>query len=349
MKKKYLIFLTLFLTLLLVATFILKESFNIKVEGGPKEKLAQNALEIVLETIPFAENENFRLLIPNFNYTDKQEDIHVLQFRKENSQETYNIMIDVGFTDQANEKLISWLKSRGISHIDEIFITHPHQDHYGGLWTLINFKFPIKKIWMNIPDKEICDREIPWGCNYKEIQELITAINVLGIEVKSLILNSVNSPKTLYQDRFNKLELIYTSSSINPDLGPMDINDLSMIMRLTTSSLSYLFTGDLNKPLSEYLALNEQNLRADVLKAPHHGTESVAVNEFLDKVDANYAIVPSPQKLWCSDRSKRYRDYFAAHKIKTYISGFHGDITVHHFNNQKTVFDIQNPNPAICK
>ncbi|BDT76530.1 hypothetical protein PKF023_03330 [Polynucleobacter yangtzensis] len=299
--------------------------------------------------ITYAHQENFRLLIPNFNYTDKQEDIHVLQFRKGNSQESYNVMIDAAFTDQANEKLISWLKSRGISQIDEIFITHPHQDHYGGLWALINNNFPVKKIWMNIPNKEICDKEIPWGCNYKEIVDLTNLIKSKGIILESLILEDVNQKKILFQDAHNKLELLYASSPINPSLGPMDINDLSMIMKLTTNGFSYLFTGDLNKPLSEYLALNELDLSSDFLKAPHHGTEGVATNEFLDKVGASYAIVPSPQKLWCSDRSKRYREYFSDHKTKTFISGFHGDIIIHHFENHKPIFDVQNPNPSICK
>jgi competence protein ComEC len=258
-------------------------------------------------------------------------------------------MIDVAFTDQANEKLIPWLKSKGVSQIDEIFITHPHEDHYGGLWALVNSDFPVKKIWMNIPNKEICDKEIPWGCNYKEIQELIAAIKGKGINVSPLILNDVNKSKILHQDTNSKLELLYTSSPINPVLGPMDINDLSMIMKLQTNGISYLFTGDLNTQLSNYLAENEENLKVDIFKVPHHGTESVASNEFLDKVQPAIAIVPSPQDLWCSKRSDRYREYFKSKQVQTYVMGFAGDITIHHFDNAPLVFDVQHPNAKVCQ
>lgn len=334
----------------MAAILAIKETFSNLRSSKSIATTPKSDLQVVsTPPAPYANHENFRLLVPNFNYTDKQADIHVLQFRKGNSQESYNVMIDAAFTDQANEKLIPWLKSRGISQIDEIFITHPHQDHYGGLWTLINNNFPVKKIWMNIPNKEICDKEIPWGCDFKEIVSLTNLIKSKDIVLDSLILDDVNQKKTLFQDNNSKLELLYASSPINPLLGPMDINDLSMIMKLTTNGFSYLFTGDLNKPLSEYLATNELDLKSNLLKAPHHGTEGVATNEFLDKVGASYAIVPSPQKLWCSDRSKRYREYFSNQKTKTFISGFHGDIIIHHFENHKPIFDVQNPNPLICK
>ena len=310
---------------------------------------ASNDLASSTSPFPYQPHENFRLLIPNFNYTNKQEDIHLLQFRNGLTQDSHNVMIDVAYTDQAKEKLIPWLKAKGVTQVDEIFITHPHVDHYGGLWTLLGSNIRIKKIWMNIPNKEICDKEIPWGCDYKEIMALMAAVKKKNIPVEPLLLDSVNQPKLLFQNENNSLELLYTSSPINPVLGPMDINDLSMIMKLTTNGTSYLFTGDLNAPLSKYLAANELNLKSDVLKAPHHGTEGVATNEFLDKVSPSVAFVPSPEWLWCSDRSKRYREYFNSHNIKAYISGIHGDLEIRHFDNAPYSLSVQLPDAIVCK
>jgi hypothetical protein len=202
---------------------------------------------------------------------------------------------------------------------------------------------------MNTPNKEICDKEIPWGCNYKEIQELIAAVKAKGIDIRPLILIDVNKPKTLYQDKYNKLQLLYTSSPINPELGPVDINDLSMIMKLTSNDITYLFTGDLNVQLSNYLATNEEGLKADILKVPHHGTESVASNDFLNKVNPAIAIVPSPKDLWCSKRSSRYREYFKNRDIKTYVMGFSGDMIIHHFDNAPIIIDVEHPDASPCK
>jgi len=299
--------------------------------------------------LSYKENENFRLLIPNFNYTAKQEDIHLLQFRKDNTQESYNIMIDVAFYDQAKERLLPWLKTQGVNRIDEIYITHPHQDHYGGLWTLLNSNIYIGKIWMNMPNKDICDKEIPWGCDYKELIRLTNAIKKKGITLLPLILETTNTPKPIFQNQNNLLELLYASPPINQTLGPMDINDLSMIMKLTTNGTSYLFTGDLNVPLSRMLAINENNLRSNVFKAAHHGTDGNATNEFIDKVQPEYALVPSPKNLWCSERSKRYRDYFSSHQIKTFVSGFHGDLVITHSSNGAMDIQAEYPNAEVCK
>jgi competence protein ComEC len=89
-----------------------------------------------------------------------------------------------------------------------------------------------------------------------------------------------------------------------------------------------LFTGDLNLSLGAYLATSDFDLRADILKVPHHGTEGVAPNEFFSRVGAKVALVPSPHALWLSLRSKRVRDFFETAKVPVYVSGIHGNVTV---------------------
>jgi competence protein ComEC len=42
------------------------------------------------------------------------------------------VLIDTGDVP-AREKLVTYLKSQGISAIDKVVITHPHADHLGGM------------------------------------------------------------------------------------------------------------------------------------------------------------------------------------------------------------------------
>ena len=90
----------------------------------------------------------------------------------------------------------------------------------------------------------------------------------------------------------------------------------------------FLLTGDLNKKLGRYLATLDTNISADILKAPHHGTEGFAPNSFFEKVNPKVLVVPSPKHLWFEKRSKRTRDLAIKHKYKTYVSGYNGHITV---------------------
>ncbi|MCB1159866.1 MAG: hypothetical protein KDK45_20370, partial [Leptospiraceae bacterium] len=155
------------------------------------------------------------------------------------------------------------------------------------------------------------------------------------------------NPKVLYQDEFNKLELLFASPPVNPQAGNVDINDLSMIMKLKTNKTTYLFTGDLNSSLSEYLK-SEPAFQADIFKVSHHGTEGTASNNFFDRVNAKVGIVPGPKHLWCAERSVRIRDYFKSKKTKMYISGFHGDILIRHFRDKEYKISTEISPEEIC-
>jgi competence protein ComEC len=101
-----------------------------------------------------------------------------------------------------------------------------------------------------------------------------------------------------------------------------------MLVRLRHGSIKALFTGDLNTRLGEWLATSKFDLKADLLKVPHHGTDGLAPNSFFDRVAPKAALVPSPQELWYSLRSKRAREYFKGNDIPTYVSGIDGTVKV---------------------
>lgn len=296
---------------------------------------------------PWKDNENFRYLSPNLNYTGQQEDIHILQFWNDRAKRKYNILIDAGWIDQARDKLLDYLAVNEIYHIDEIYISHPHKDHYSGLYELVQFGIPIRKVWMNMPHKEYCDREIPWGCDYPDLVRLLKLLNDKKIAYEEITHTNPDDPKVLYQDEHNRLSMLFASPANNPQEGNVDINDLSMLLKLETNGTTYLFTGDLNNSLSNYLKDNPA-FQADILKVPHHGTEGVASNEFFERVGAKVGIVPSPQHLWCSERSSRIHNYFLEKKTEMYISGFHGDITIRHFEDGSYKIKTEHSPEEVC-
>jgi competence protein ComEC len=140
------------------------------------------------------------------------------------------------------------------------------------------------------------------------------------------------------------LDVVCLYDGINTPIGETDMNDTSIIVRFTHGKTRALFTGDLNLALGTYLATSDFDLKADILKVPHHGTEGVAPNEFFKRVGARVALVPSPTELWFSLRSKRVRDYFKDAGVPAYVSGMHGDVTV---NFTGTDFTVVTQRPGI--
>ena len=77
------------------------------------------------------------------------------------------ILIDGGEYNQGKNHLIPLLKRDNIDTFDEILITHPHYDHYGGVIAILeDNSFKVKKLYMNMPTQEQMKKEW-WGGNTK--------------------------------------------------------------------------------------------------------------------------------------------------------------------------------------
>lgn len=263
-----------------------------------------------------AAEEPVRWTMVNVNNTDLQADAHLLEFGSGKKA-----LIDAGRED---DRLAQFLAKKGIGTLDWVFISHPHKDHYGGLPFLTKAGIQLKEVRFNLPDRQSCDTEIPWGCDYGHVEKTLAALRSLGTPVNPLSAGDSWS----FPEQNASLEVLYAFKEGQSPIGRLDINDTSVLMRLTVGKTKVLFTGDLNLPLGEYLAKNAANLGADILKVPHHGTAALAPNAFFDAVSPSLAMVPSPQHLWVSPRSKQAREYFKSKKIPALVSGFAGHVEI---------------------
>lgn len=281
----------------------------------------------------------------NVNHTDKQGDAHLLTFYGQpNPQSPHQapahsqVLIDTG--DQG-DWIVPQLKRLGVQRLDTVLISHPHHDHYGGLTDIVRSGIQVGEVYLSVPDREICDKEIPWGCASEEIANLVEFLKTQNIPIRQAQAGEVLFPKPGTDSSMaqlgthTELKVLFSYDGVNTPIGKTDINDMSTLVLLKAGTTKALFTGDLNIPLGKYLAeqalqsSDHLNLRADILKVPHHGTEGTAPNEFFDAVHPKIALIPSPLTLWKSDRSSRIRNYFEQEKgIETWVNGRDGTILV---------------------
>ncbi|MEY4910588.1 MAG: hypothetical protein RL761_251, partial [Pseudomonadota bacterium] len=254
----------------------------------------------------------------NVNYSPQQGDAHLIQTSKGK-----NILIDTGHLDPARKVLVPFLQSKGVKKIDTVFVTHPHKDHYHGLLAILESGIPINEVYFNMPNRQVCDEEKPWGCDYEELLSFQTMLNnnkVKLLEAKSGMVFDLGWASSL--------KILYAFDGVNTPVGRTDINDMSYIMLLKHGFNTALFTGDLNAKLGEYLAKEGKDLKADILKLPHHGTEGAAPDAFFAAAAPKDVLVPSPSLLWCSPRSARMKNWVESRKIPTYVNGFSGNVVV---------------------
>ena len=257
----------------------------------------------------------------NVNATELQGDANLIQ--TPNSV----IMIDGGYYGEAEKHVIPYVTALGIKVIDHFFVSHPHRDHYEGLIALLDAGITVSNLHIRIPPKHICDREIPWGCNMKDIRSFLQKAIDHGI--------SIHHPEAgfLYQVTPNStIEILHAQDDDLPT-GTIDVNDLSLIMKWSINDTTVLFTGDLNDKVGTVLS-SDPRMRSDFLKMPHHGATGIAPNEFFDQVDPGYVLVPGPKWIWCGERGAQARDWVEQKQLPVWINGIDGNIKVDFFDDR---------------
>ena len=277
----------------------------------------------------FAEGETVvpetRWTMINVSPANAQADCHLIEF-----SDGRNVLIDIADGADAPGRAIGYLQARKITKIDLVVISHFHKDHYGRLPDLIAAGIQIGRVACNMPapNATLTDAEMPWGFDRKHAESVLGLLREKNIPYFTPKAGERLIEVALPNGGSATLDVVCLFDGANTPIGKTDTNDTSIIVRLSHGATRALFTGDLNRPMGGFLAKSDFDLQADLLKAPHHGTESCAPNEFFARVNPKAVLVPSPKTLWLSPRSKRIRDYFAAQKIPTYVSGINGNVTV---------------------
>ena len=161
--------------------------------------------------------------------------------------------------------LVKYFQSLGIKEFKYIVGTHPHEDHIGGLDDVIK-NFTIDNIY--IPDAMTTT---------KTFEDLLDSIDEKNLTYK---VPKINSTFPLGNA---KLKVIYTGTDTS------DLNNTSIVLKLTYQDISILLTGDATSK-TEKKILNK-DINSTVLKVGHHGSKYSSTESFLKKVNPKYAII----------------------------------------------------------
>lgn len=278
-----------------------------------------------------------------------QQDMYLLEFRSPQQEKPVRLLVDVGDEPGMRDHGLPYLKRLGVGHLDRVYITHPHKDHYGGLALLLDSGVTIGQLVMNRPLKAKCDTERPWGCDWDHIEQTLELARARGVPHVELFVDDPQQPAVLWTLEGVDLSLVFAPRPEHPVMGRVDINDMTMVMRLQVSGVVHWFTGDVNVAAGDFLLLElGQKLKGDVLKVPHHGAESTVTNAFLEAVAPQRSWVPSPANLWCSQRSQRLRDWLEGQGVQNHVMGVQGDVWVRYFSDREPLWLSDRPATQTC-
>ncbi len=163
--------------------------------------------------------------------------------------------------------LLPLLKSKKINKIDKLILTHSDVDHMGAAQELLG-RVMIKEILIS-----------PNSWEKKMMADLVTEAQSLGISVKQ------EKAGSSWQNKSGEFHFLY------PFDDEYEGNNDSLVLYGVFGGLSWIFTGDLEKEGEEEFIKRYGDLRADVLKVGHHGSNSSTTSDFLALLQPKYSII----------------------------------------------------------
>lgn len=182
------------------------------------------------------------------------------------SKNNEHVLIDAG-NNEDGPLLVEYFKELGIKKFKYIIGTHAHEDHIGGIDNIIN-NFELGHYYM--PDVVTTT---------KTFEDVLDA---LLIKEKAFETPNIGDKFKLSDTEF---EVLYLGNDKS------DLNNTSIVLKLTYKNTSYLFMGDATSTVERILINEGKDLDSDVLKVGHHGSQYSSTAAFLKQVTPSYAVI----------------------------------------------------------
>lgn len=181
-----------------------------------------------------------------------------------------NMLIDSG-PKGSEYKVTSYLKSHGVSVLDYVIITHPHEDHIGGM----------KMVFDNFKVNTIILPKISNLTATNTYKDLIQAIITKKIRtIEPQLGNSINLSAKVICD------ILAPNSSYYDDL-----NNYSVVLKVTYKNCKFLFMGDAQRESENEILSQCFDVHCNVIKIGHHGSKTSSSTNFLKEASPNIAII----------------------------------------------------------
>ena len=181
-----------------------------------------------------------------------------------------SVLIDSGeYT--AEGTVVSYLNSLEIERLDYVVMSHPHSDHMGSMYYVLD-KFDVGTVIM----ADMKESVIPATSSFRKLIDVIERKNI-GVMYAE--------PGESIEVCGGRLEIIAPVKEYD------DLNNCSVVVRFVHGDNSFIFCGDICKDAERDILDSGAELNADVIKVAHHGSTSSSLKVFMQAVSPSYAVI----------------------------------------------------------
>jgi len=220
------------------------------------------------------------------------------------------ILIDGG-DKGSGDVLRAYFADNSVSKLDAAIVSHYHSDHAEGIYELLD-EFPIEVLYM--PDVK----------NKPELHDdLKERASENGVEIEY-----IDAGDTIQLDDGTVFNVLFPDANLYTN-DDENINNDSLIIKLSYGDIDFLFTGDLESDAEKLLAKRYgAELDSEVLKVGHHGSKTSSSVQFLNAVSPRFAII-------CAGEDNRYKhphgevlDRYKKCEAEIYRTDLNGNIVI---------------------
>lgn len=215
------------------------------------------------------------------------------------------VLVDAGPLRHGH-RITRELQRRGITRLDRLIITHPHLDHFGGVFDLAP-RITIDLLLDNGDDS-------PDWVYFDDFRALRESLPYARLHAG-------------HAWTCGALAFAVLHPPARQGTG-MDLNARSLVLRVRLDGLAVLLTGDLSGAGLQGLLTSSAELSAAILKVSHHGAADGTTQALLERVDPDVAIISvGRDNRWGSPAPHLVRTLHSR-GIDVYRTDVHGSIRI---------------------
>ncbi len=181
------------------------------------------------------------------------------------------VMTDAGPDNKVLASLARALP-QGDRYIDLAIVSHPQLDHFNG-YNFILDQYDVGAFIIN------------GRSDTKGIREWPALID--KIKSKHIPLITLGAGDSI-RNASSEIDLLSPNGEFSQS---GELNDTGFVELVKTPEFRTLLTADIGFNIEDYLTTNHLDIRADVLKVPHHGSKYSSGDAFLAAVDPKVAVI----------------------------------------------------------
>ena len=216
--------------------------------------------------------------------------------------------------------IVPFLRWSGVNRLDALVVTHYDTDHVNALTDVLR----------DIRTRLVILRAGPPAPDTPEALDLLKLA-----ETKKIALRTTQAGERLPLS--TKTESLVLNPPREGDLSAFSENDLSVVLKLDYGGASVLLSGDIEAKVERRILREGVPVQSEVVKVPHHGSNSSSLEEFLGGVRPKVAVVSCGRENIYRHPSRNVLDRYEELGVRLFRTDRDGAIVVRVLPNRLAV------------